>query len=752
MALPNLFNNQSNINSDQLFLAISLTETKALSGLWRVAHGQIEVLKIAASQPFTNIEEELIQLDQSLQDLGPQSEKVSEVLFSFEPKWVTQTGLIEAKKGLLKKITSDLSLTAVGFVVTPEAYNQYLIKQNPLISTVVIYCGQDYVQVSIIKQGQVLKIVQVGRSDQLETDLKEVWGRLPAALAQTKLPASLYLASVQDDEATLADNQQRLIEEYGSSQLFIQPPTIKIIAAQDLFRAVILEGGTAVAREKKLLPEATVASAGTDESLAADFHQSAGFADSAVSSSISAEISANDRDQLAVPDQKNAKSSPAKQVLSFGLPIQPNFLFKKQSAEAKNNLSPDLIGADLASPVMKHKRQTILNLNSRAKWGLIGGGICGLLALVAIGYFYLKSTYQIVVELQPAIKTVSQETTVILDPSLTESLVEELKLKANLVNKSVSAEESAVTTGVKLVGDEATGKVIIYNKTDQSKKLAAGTKITSDQLVYTLDKEVEVESAEAEENDQGTQQTKKYGQIEAAVTAAEIGADYNLKKDATFKIGDYATDTFSAKAVADFSGGSSREIRVVSEKDQTELAARVVKKILTKASDEFSEDSKNGQYYLSTTQYQLETEKYSAAVGEEQEEFSLAMTLKVAGINYQTSDLQPLAKVVLAAQVPAGYELLDQIPEVLSQPAAASSSAKVAELKLNLSAKAQAQLDPQALAAEIYNLPLAVAQEKLVNFETINTAEVTVKPFLAKIIINNFPDSATKIIWQIKSN
>ncbi|KUK79612.1 MAG: hypothetical protein XD95_0269, partial [Microgenomates bacterium 39_7] len=85
MGLPNVFSKKQT-HKNELFISILLTEKSVSSSLWRVINQDVSILNQSRLRFFLTQEEQLIQCDESLQDLGKESEQTDQVLFALEPE------------------------------------------------------------------------------------------------------------------------------------------------------------------------------------------------------------------------------------------------------------------------------------------------------------------------------------------------------------------------------------------------------------------------------------------------------------------------------------------------------------------------------------------------------------------------------------------------------------------------------------------------------------------------------------------
>src|SRR5262245_16634642 len=131
MELPNLFVGSE--NKDKKFIVMVLSDCTIQAALATLSPpvadadefneeetsvSEVQVLFTSSVKDFDSVDECVVAADRALQELGAESEDVNEVVFGFEPSWVSPAGITDDKKPLLKKLTTELALKALGFVVT----------------------------------------------------------------------------------------------------------------------------------------------------------------------------------------------------------------------------------------------------------------------------------------------------------------------------------------------------------------------------------------------------------------------------------------------------------------------------------------------------------------------------------------------------------------------------------------------------------------------------------------------------------
>ncbi|MDO8302243.1 MAG: hypothetical protein Q7T18_03285, partial [Sedimentisphaerales bacterium] len=414
--------------------------------------------------------------------------------------------------------------------------------------------------------------LSVGRSEDIVQDSIEGLARFASQLTgkDAYLPAKLVLASVVLSPSEMDDAKQQIMEyDWSENHPFVQAPVVESMAALDVLYAVVEQGGGAVAQSKGL-KGAQMDDSGTQKAAQAEDAADFGFE--------SVDDAAQKGDNF---------DAPSKEVTSFGVPITSDSLpDEPQRPMAEPRSSSPRVKRKLVMPVFMKKLFAWYRHHPHKKMilGGIGGGVAALLLLLVI---WVNRSYQVALSLQLAEKVISKDVSILIDPTVASSNPARQILKASLETMEVSGQDSVDTTGVKLVGDRAKGTVTIFNKTTSVKNFAAGTKLAAGALAFTLDSDASVSAASVQENSPGSS-TTNFGQADIKVTASAIGADSNLGKDTKLTIASFDSNTYSATAKESFSGGSSREVRVISAEDKAGVLKAVRDKLVAEAGQKFT--------------------------------------------------------------------------------------------------------------------------------------------------------------------
>jgi hypothetical protein len=715
MGLPPVFKTKRPAVS--LYITLLLSDSNIQAALWQRNDQGIAILNKSSIREYGDDKQAVTQADRVLQDLGKQSEKINDVIFGLPRTWIDAKGVISIKKPLLKAITEGLDLSAVGFVMTSEALAKHLVAENPRLSTLLIEFSQYELFLSLVSQGKLISTQYVGRSGETMADMTEALARLNAHQeAEIKLPAKIMIVSLDLDEAELKDQQQSLLShDWVNSHPFSHPPTVDLLNQEIILEAVIKQGGSSTAEQSVVAPKAVEKPVKKEEVKVAE---------------IAVEV-----------DPKKTTAT------SYGVPVSLADLDQKIKPEIKYQDEVDLpSSADIKKKQSSKIKMKFNNWFKEHRAFAIGGFFAGMLALVVMAGVWLTTGVKAMVELSLVTELISKETTITLNPDQTSTSAGKLVLTAHTIEKKVSAKKTKETTGVKVVGDQATGEVTLYNKTEAVKNFDKGTEISKGDLIFTLDEDVEVASASTKETSSGKE--TEYGKKDVKVTAADIGADSNLEKEVELQVASFDPGTYSAAAIETFTGGSSREVRVVSVSDRDQLIEELRKKLLTEAQDEIEENLNEGEYVASVNIYEVDEQVFDAKTGDEIGAVTLDLSVTVQALAYDTEDLKPLAQKVLEDDIPAGYTLANSEPQIMSAPDQESSASGEVHLLVNITAEAKPDLDLDELRQNILGKSVDEAKQLLTARDDIKSVKINLIPGIAASIYARIPQDISKVEIQ----
>jgi len=723
-----------------LFISIILTDQELQTAL---VNKQQEIKEYSSIKTYFDRQDLLTQLDQSLQDLGPLADEVADCVFIFDEPWLKHGDLLDSKKVIVKELSESLSLTALGQMSITEGIHQARVIKDPHDSSIVLYLREKDFDLLLIKHGQLLVNLKIGRSAKLNDDLQEGLARISQDLGEQGkyFPNRVFLSSLSLTQKVLNKDQAEL-QAFDWIQLagFLQAPEFVVLSTDFLIKALSLAASQMLSSDFKSkltqeLDEITSSTAkGSNE-----------------------QLQAVDNQELAVE---------AKKVSSFGIDFSTekaninqvggdNFAISHRQSE--EIIDTNLEGATNVSLTdksktkpLKIKRKTGLqHFFRKNRQSLLIGIAGGVLALIALFFLYYLFLSNITIKVTANEKILQKNVEIILDPQLAESNFNQNLLKVSLVQKEIEGQDSLSTTGISLVGDKAQGNIKLFNKTFTDKTFTADTIFKYEDVSFVLNEEVTVPAANAEEKEDG--RDINYGSVEVALTASSIGAEGNIAKDSKLQVADFSEDTYSATAIDNFSGGSSREIRVVSQEDLDNLSNQLKQNLNEIAVTEFKEESKDGVHFVPTGDNRVVSAEYDHEEGDEIETLSLTMTLEVEAVKYLSSDLKQLAEAALLLDLPENYDFVDEEPSLLSdEPMPMTDDSNRFVLNAELSAKAQAIIDENLLKDLVLGKTLLEAQDNLQKQEAIDRVEIILQPAFISKLLKKLPKDPQRFNFDIE--
>ncbi len=179
---------------------------------------------------------------------------------------------------------------------------------------------------------------------------------------------------------------------------------------------------------------------------------------------------------------------------------------------------------------------------------------------------YLLTRAEVIMNFNPI--EINRQVNVTLDANATNLSGNIIPAHKKTLNLNFS--DSLDTTGQKETGDKSKGQITVLNQSDKIQNVPKGSILTHESgKQYELLSSVQLPPSTI---DYGTG-TITMGQGKADIIAADIGPDFDLGQDSRLSFKD--SSTLHAKTSTPITGGSKRQVQVVSETDKANLTKRV---------------------------------------------------------------------------------------------------------------------------------------------------------------------------------
>lgn len=681
----------------QQFLALVFSGNSVTAVLWQHMGHTAAILDQSTAVPMKSesVQHRNEAVDIAIDQLGKPAVEVKRVLFGLPSHWMHQGGMSASTKSFLKHLTHDLILEPLGFVVNTDALaDWYRQRDRRPFAGAFLTTLRDSCLLDVYAHGELTETQTFGRSGEDDPDAEEVAARLNA------LPEgghTVVIGSVATDEAFLNALEKRL------------NASLEVLSESQAVATIVQTGGSAIVGDSDGAGEepalAVADAAPTPPAPNADFTVPAFLTPA------EAEESTHDGPPSDPPDDEGTLA-----VLS----VSP-----KRSLKFRR-------------PVWRLPHLRVPHLRA-GSWKLGIVVVPALLLVLLVGTLLAMPQRfgQLSYEVTLAPEELRASTEVVLRAdggSATASGSTVLEVEE--VSVELTKETEVPTTGKKVTGDKAKGTVTIYNKTDQSKSFAAGTKLTVGKLLFVTDQEVTVASASTTESSGSS--TKTFGSKDVAVTANAIGADSNIAKDQEFTVANFGSSSFSARNKDAFSGGSSRDIQAVAKKDIDNAAASLRSGAAEELTASLREQGTDLEPVLPLDTAELVSVEPSVAVGEEASTVTVRAMLKATGLRLKSETLSAAAETLLADQL-SGRTILPTQPIRFIPATLEASGTKAYTARGEMVAQVLPSVSVSEVKQELNGLPIPRAEQKLRELAGATRVVISVRPRWLRPIFSRTP-------------
>lgn len=732
-------------DSTQYFFALNVGLSDVTACVWGISNHELDILG-QSTLPYDGTDDLLEKaynvLDKALGALEIEPQKI---LFGVPDSWSVDDDLKEPYSKLLKKMLKEYGLEPMAFVTVTNAMAFLLQKQEGTPTTAILLGVGDFIEATLIRGGKVSGSRAVQEAGQLFEEIEKTVGHftevevLPSKILLYSTKLDVNLAKIKDDLMSFPWMQK---------MSFLHFPKIEVLGDNIVSEAVVLAGAI------EIDPNINLKHSFLTKKSTNPLHLGSSLSD-------------------AHPGLRHSLNHPFKHSLKRypeaidGEGEELGFVkgdIKKHPANEVGEQQEDMEGDNLIAPNIEEeglfapvpRRQVDLEV---AQWdattphqgkkvgkifhsalksvtrvfrfeGMLGKLIFIpiILALVAAAYLFLvKATVTVYVE--P--KVLEQEAEVIADPKASAVDEEKKIIPGSVIETTVSGSGKAPATGQKQIGDPAKGRVSLFNKTNSPQSFSQGTVLTSSSgLKFTLDSSVKVASQSSTVTADFVTVIKPGKSDPVGVTANTIGPDGNLPGNTELSVSGFNKDQTVAQVSDALSGGTSKNVTMVTSDDQKKLQAQVLNDLRGKAETELQGKMEGGKKVISEALLVLDGKyNFSKKVNDQASEFSLNANIRFKGTSYLDSDLKTIVSKLIKTNVQDGFELA-----VSSMETQADVSKVEPDGRLIFKAKFKAKLLPKFniddLKKKMRGKSMAEAAEGLKGLDNVIGSEIKFSPNL----------------------
>lgn len=754
MNVPKLSFLEKTKKNQEYFLSLVLRDEKVSAVVFTQANQRINVVG-EHEEPFKtslddSTEEELLNtIDRavsSAERVLPDGVESKKTIFGVKADWTNEEGKISKEYlAKLKKISGELDFEPMGFLIVPEAIAHLIHKQEGApLSGVLAEIGSKTATVYLIKAGRVIESKTGPLEDHQPVDVVE--NLLKRTTASEILPSKIIIFDSGNEKL----QQEFIAHKWDKALPFLHVPQITNLPAHFDSKAVLSGAATQMGLEfldqsltravendekeiepvKDVLPE-------EDKTLAEVVEQSDfGFSSEDIKEKPKTAI-----DDEIIPVKKAPVSDNFETAtLSEQVSEIPEELKVVNADKRSLPINAAMLTTGISSFLSKIKLGKISGAATRSPKLLLAGIVLILLiALVLFLYIFQRSA---VVTLSINSKSAEKDIDVTFSSSESTDTSKNI-IKSDTVTVSEDGKVSTSTTGKTQTGDKAKGTVTIFNNNENSATIPSGTTITSSNgLEFVTDKAVSVASASGDIFSGTTP-----GKANVNVTAAKFGTNYNLPSDTKFSVN--GSSSIAAKNDDAFSGGTKKDVKVVSKDDLAKLTSDLQKQLESKAKDDIKGKISGDSELLSDfTSVSFTHKSFSKQVDDQADTVSLTATIEYDGISYKKSDMVNFAKEKLKENIGDNMTINENAIELNIENVKTSSSETTG--KLNIKAGIIPQIDQAKVINDIKGKSVDEATATLSQIPQIGNMDISIHlnlpllpkklPFQAgkiKLVVNN---------------
>lgn len=669
----------------EYFFALNISPSKVTASLWTVEGGRFKVINpvsgdYSSSEVLIDVSDRL--LDLALADYPFEPTKI---LFGVPDSWLLDDDLKEPYLKLLRNLVKSLDIKPMAYVASSHALTHLLEKIDGVPTTaILIGIETEDVLVTVVRAGKLDGTKVVKRGQILGEDIEKA---LMSFTEVEVLPSRMLLYDPSNGMDLEKQKSNLLSFPWMNRLSFLHFPKIEILEENLVVSAVALAGAVEIFPDVRFVPgiesnttkPVMVTEKFEEEEEVKEFQPKAdnlGF----VTGDVMDEKTAEDYEEKEDREERSVAPPPTAPVVSKA----PPFL------------------------------ELITTL--RARWPLFIPVI--ILAALILAYLFL-SRAQVIIFVEP--KTLEKDTQVTADPTLKNIDEENKRIPGTIVETEVSGSEKASATGKKDIGENARGSVVIYNATSGPLSFKSGTILVADSgEKFTLNNNVSIASKSASAASPPTKSES------TGATAQSIGPDGNIPSDVELKVGSFQKSEVVAKSEGNFSGGTSKEVTVVTDSDQKKLLATLASNLRKQAQEKLQGKLQDKKILEEGLTEEIVKRSYNKNVNDQANEFSLNLTVRYKGIAYSEADLKTIVSKLVETNVDEGFEL--NLAETETQ----ADVSKVEKDKLIFLARFKAKLTPKIDEGEIKRkirgkTPMEAAQI-LKSYENVLGSEIKINP------------------------
>lgn len=587
----------------------------------------------------------------SIENSVPHARDVEKTIFALPNHWVEEAKIKRDHLLALKKITDDLSLVPIGFLVSTEAIVHALQeKEGAPLSAILIEVINEELFLSLVKQG---KILEEDRATIQESSIATAELLLHNLKNVEVLPSRILLLENTNSEK----KQQAFVSHVWSKSIpFLHIPQVEVLDKTSEQESVI-QGVADQLDLRLVLDEIPLMGKIEKESPVVDSDEDFGFVKEKDLSKMAKEELNLESDVMPVEVDEDSDHEEHEERVEYSEETHTSRIRDEEMAtgiEKSQNHEPEVHHARKVKKSIPFNPMVVVNLLKMPKGilrrpGLITIPIIGIGAVVLVWYVYTSYVVKTTVTIFAKVQEVNVDEKITLATS--EGEKDDTTLPLTTFKEEEDGEVSIVTTGEKETGDKAKGEVTVFNKTEKEKAFPKGTVIVgTNKLEFLTQDDITISSTSAFSTEFSSKKVK--------IEAKTFGKEFNLPSKTNFELKEFPSSSYFARNDQALSGGTKKTSQIVSEEDLVNVEKELVSTLSKKAKESVQSKLSPSQKLIDTP-LEADTSDSTASdkEGAEVEEVSISGKVAITLGVYDEEDMKSLVKNLKSGEVPSEYEI-----------------------------------------------------------------------------------------------
>ncbi|MEI7603831.1 MAG: baseplate J/gp47 family protein [bacterium] len=307
-----------------------------------------------------------------------------------------------------------------------------------------------------------------------------------------------------------------------------------------------------------------------------------------------------------------------------------------------------------------------------------------------------------------------------------------------------SGSDSANTTGTGKVGKTATGIVkATYLQATGTVNLPSGTTLTCSKLDDCGGKPLTYKTTDT------YSLSFSAGTKDLAIQATDIGSEYNLPIGVKFKVSGIADADITVSNVAPFTGGESKDVKTVSQKDIDDLKSKLADTLKSSASSKIATAlGQNIEILQDRIKVEIKSATTDKNVGDEADNINMNMEVNITATGYNKNSIRPEVEKNLKQEEKDNLQL--DLTSIVIKQNVKTADDKTITMTLDITGMLIPIIDENKIKKDLVGKSLKEIEPYLKNIPNVGNISYTYQPSWAPDFLKHIPFGTNSINLEIK--